>query len=188
MNRPGGTPAVIGIAGWKNSGKTTLVTRLVAEFTARGFRVATVKHAHHDFQIDDADTDSARHRRAGAAQVAVVSARRWALVREITGGPEPSLEETIARLDPCDIVVVEGYKRAPIRKIETRRRAAARATPLAETDPNVIAIAADHPCEAAGRPVLALDDAPTIADFIMERLGLAPPSHGITAGIAGNQC
>jgi molybdopterin-guanine dinucleotide biosynthesis protein B len=182
------TPAVIGIAGWKNSGKTTLVTRLVAELTARGFRVATVKHAHHDFQIDDAETDSARHRRAGAAQVAVVSRRRWALVRELGNDPEPSLEETIARLAPCDIVVVEGYKRAPIRKIETRRRAAARATPLAESDPNVIAVASDYPCEAAGRPVLALDDAAAIADFIIEKLGLTPASRGITPGIAGDQC
>src|SRR5262245_53694604 len=178
MSTAGGTPAVIGVAGWKNSCKTTLLTRLVAELAARGFRVATVKHAHHDFRIDDDETDSARHRRAGAAQVAVVSARRWALVRELGGDPEPSLEQTIARLDPCDLVIVEGYKRAPIPKIETRRRAAARGTPLAEADPNVIAIAADYPCEAAGRPVLALDDAMAIADFIVARLSLALPHAG----------
>ena len=86
MSRARRTPPVIGVAGWKNSGKTTLVTRLVAELTRRGFKVATVKHAHHDFQIDDAETDSARHRRAGAAQVAIVSPRRWAVVREL-GAP-----------------------------------------------------------------------------------------------------
>ena len=167
-------PKVIGVAGWKNSGKTTLVTRLVAELTRRGFRIATVKHAHHDFQIDDAETDSARHRRAGAVQVAVVSARRWAVVRELGDEPEPSLEEIIARLDPCDLVIVEGYKAAPIPKIETRRRAAVRETPLADTDPNVIAVAADHACEAAGRPVLALDDVAGIADFVVAAVGVRP--------------
>src|SRR6202008_4567330 len=103
-------PPVIGVAGWKNSGKTTLVTRLVTELTRRGFRVATVKHAHHNLQIDDAETESARHRRAGAVQVAVVSPKRWAVVRELRDEPEPSLETTIARLDPCDLVIVEGYK------------------------------------------------------------------------------
>ena len=165
-------PKVIGVAGWKNSGKTTLVTRLVAELTRRGFRIATVKHAHHGFQIDDAETDSARHRRAGAVQVAVVSDRRWAVVRELGDEPEPSLEATIARLDPCDLVIVEGYKAAPIPKIETRRREAAREAPLADTDPNVIAVAADYACEAAGRRVLALDDVAGIADVIVAVLGV----------------
>jgi molybdopterin-guanine dinucleotide biosynthesis protein B len=164
-----GAPAVIGVAGWKNSGKTTLVTRLIAELTRRGFEVASVKHAHHNFQIDDAETDSARHRRAGARQVAIVSPKRWALVRELGGAPEPSLEEVIGRLDPCDLVIVEGYKAAPIPKIEVRRRAAARGEPLAERDPNVVAVAADHACDGAGRPVFALDDIAGIADFIVGR-------------------
>jgi molybdopterin-guanine dinucleotide biosynthesis protein B len=168
MTRPG-APPVIGVAGWKSSGKTTLVTRLIAELTRRGFKVASIKHAHHKFQIDDADTDSARHRRAGAAQVAIVSPRRWALVCETGGAPEPSLEEVIGRLDPCDLVIVEGYKAAPIPKIEVRRRAAARGEPLAESDPNVIAVAADHACDGAGRPVFALDDVSAIADFIVGR-------------------
>src|SRR5262249_26974428 len=150
-----------------NSGKTTLVTGLIAELTRRGFRIATVKHAHHNFQIDEGETDSARHRRAGAAQVAIVSAKRWAVVRELGDEPEPSLEATIARLDPCDLVIVEGYKAAPIPKIETRRREAVRATPLAETDPNIIAVAADFACDVAGRPVLALDDVSGIADLIV---------------------
>ena len=166
------TPPVIGVAGWKNSGKTTLVTRLIAELTRRGFQVASVKHAHHNFQIDDAETDSARHRRAGAAQVAIVSPRRWALVRELGSAPEPTLDEMIGRLEPCDIVIVEGYKAAPIPKIEVRRRAAARAVALAATDPNVVAIAADHACDGAGRPVFALDDAAGIADLIVRTLGL----------------
>ncbi len=174
MTRRSGVPPVIGVAGWKNSGKTTLATRLIAELTARGLRIASVKHAHHAFQIDDGETDSARHRRAGAAQVAVVSARRWALVSELSGAPEPSLEEVIARLDACDLVVVEGYKAAPIPKIETRRRAAAPAAPLAESDPNVVAIAADHPVEARGLPVFALDDAAGIADFVIAAVGAIP--------------
>jgi molybdopterin-guanine dinucleotide biosynthesis protein B len=165
-------PPAIGVAGWKNSGKTTLVTSLVAELARRGFKVATVKHAHHAFQIDDAETDSARHRRAGAAQVAIVSASRWALVRELGADPEPALDQIIDRLDPCDLVIVEGYKRAPIPKIEVRRRASARAEPLAPADPDVVAIAADHACDGAGRPVFALDDAARIADFIVRRLGL----------------
>jgi molybdopterin-guanine dinucleotide biosynthesis protein B len=172
MTQSEGAPKVIGVAGWKNSGKTTLVTRLVTELTRRGFRVATVKHAHHNFQIDDAETDSARHRRAGAVQVAVVSPKRWAVVRELRDEPEPSLETTIARLDPCDLVIVEGYKAAPIPKIETRRREGVRETLLADTDPNVIAVAADHACETAGRPVLALDDVAGIADLVVAAMAL----------------
>ena len=164
-----GAPPVIGVAGWKNSGKTTLVTRLITELTRRGLKVASVKHAHHNFQIDDAETDSARHRRAGAGQVAIVSPKRWALVRELGETPEPSLAEVLGRLDPCDLVIVEGYKAAPIPKIEVRRRAAARAEPLAERDPNVVAVAADHACDGAGRPVFALDDVAAIADFIVGR-------------------
>jgi molybdopterin-guanine dinucleotide biosynthesis protein B len=168
---------VIGIAGWKNSGKTTLATRLIAELTSRGFRIASVKHAHHAFQIDDGATDSARHRRAGAAQVAIVSAGRWALVSELAGTPEPALADIIGRLDPCDLVIVEGYKGAAIPKIETRRRAAARETPLAETDPNVIAIAADHAVDGQGLPVLALDDAAGIADFVIAAVGATPATR-----------
>jgi molybdopterin-guanine dinucleotide biosynthesis adapter protein len=171
MRQPDAAPPVIGIAGWKNSGKTTLATRLIAELTARGFRIASVKHAHHAFQIDEGETDSARHRRAGAQQVAIVSSGRWALVSELCDAPEPSLQEIIARLDPCDLVIVEGYKGAPIPKIEARRRAAASATPLAESDPRVIAIAADHVVEGRGLPVFALDDAAGIADFVLAALG-----------------
>jgi molybdopterin-guanine dinucleotide biosynthesis protein B len=176
--RAEGAPKVIGVAGWKNSGKTTLVTRLVAELTRRGFRVATVKHAHHGFQIDDAETDSARHRCAGAVQVAVVSARRWAVVRELGDEPEPSLDAMIARLDPCDLVIVEGYKTLPIPKIETRRREAVREAPLADTDPTVIAVAADHACAAAGRPVLPLDDIAGIADVVVRATGARPSGAG----------
>ena len=165
-------PPVIGIAGWKNSGKTTLVARLVEDLTARGFAVATVKHAHHGFEIDPGETDSARHRRAGARQVAIVSPTRWALVNELKGEPEPTLDAVIASLGRCDVVIVEGYKRAPIPKIEVRRTAAALRTPLADSDPNVVAIVADHAVEGAAVPVYSLDDVTGIADRICDTLSL----------------
>jgi molybdopterin-guanine dinucleotide biosynthesis adapter protein len=172
---------VIGIAGWKRSGKTTLAVRLIGEFTRRGLKVASVKHAHHAFQIDDAETDSARHRRAGAQQVAIVSSTRWALISELGGAPEPELSTVLARLAPCDLIIVEGYKRAPIPKIEARRRAALSHRPLAETDKSVIAIAADHPVADAGLPAFRLDDIAAIAEFIALRLRL-PPSPAAPGG------
>ena len=172
MNRGAGPTPVIGIAGWKKSGKTTLVVRLIEEFTRRGLKVASVKHAHHNFQIDDAETDSARHRRAGAAQVAVVSAKRWALISELGGAREPDLAEVLAWLGPCDLVIVEGYKSAAIPKIEARRSAALGQETLADSDPNVIAIAADHAADGRGLPVFSLDDIAGIADFIAKSIGL----------------
>lgn len=176
MTSANAKPAVIGVAGWKNSGKTTLVVRLVEELTARGFRVATVKHAHHHFQIDDENTDSARHRRAGARQVALVSARRWALMSELKDEPEPDLHAVIAQLAPCDVVIVEGYKRAPIPKIEVRRRASASHVALSDTDPNVIAVAADHAIDGGRLPAYALDDVTGLADLLCATLGLRQPS------------
>jgi len=168
MSGIAGSTPVIGIAGWKKSGKTTLVNGLIAEFSRRGLKVATVKHAHHAFQIDDAETDSARHRRAGAAQVAIVSRERWAMVRELQSEPEPELAEVISWLDPCDLVIVEGYKRSSIPKIEVRRRAAASQEPLAGKSPNIIAIAADHAVtNASGLPAFLLDDVDAIADYIL---------------------
>ncbi len=166
------TPPIIGIAGWKKSGKTTLTVRLVTEFTRRGLKVATVKHAHHEFQIDDGDTDSARHRRAGAAQVAIVSGKRWAIVTELGGAPEPNFEEVIASLEPADLIIVEGYKSATIPKIEARRVVQLSKRPLADEDPLVIAIAADHDVPNAPVPVLKLDDVIGIADFITETLDI----------------
>ena len=168
---------VIGIVGWKNSGKTTLAVRLIADFTARGFRVASVKHAHHNFQIDDAETDSARHRRAGAAQVAIVSAKRWALVTELGGAGEPDFADVIAMLAPCDLIIVEGYKTAAIPKIEARRGTPE--TVLAPADPHVIAIASDEPAAHTDPlPVFHLDDVATLADFLVERFGLQPAAGG----------
>ena len=166
---------VIGVAGWKKSGKTTLVTRLITEFTARGLKVATVKHAHHDFQVDEGETDSARHRRAGAVQVAVVSSRRWVLINELDAAPEPALDEVIAWLGPCDLIIAEGYKAAPIPKIELRRSGAVSQVPLAGEQPNVRAIAADYSIDDTQLPVFALDDVAGIADFIAATVGVAAP-------------
>ena len=163
---------IIGIAGWKNSGKTTLVSRLIEELAVRGFKVATIKHAHHNFQIDDKETDSARHRRAGAGQVAVVSAKRWALIRELQDAPEPTLDEMISRLDPCDLIIVEGYKAASIPKIEVRRRDAASHQSLEDTHPQVIAIAADHSIDNSALPQFSLDDVRAIANFIVKMVAM----------------
>jgi molybdopterin-guanine dinucleotide biosynthesis adapter protein len=161
---------LFGIAGWKNSGKTTLTVALVAEFTRRGLAVATIKHAHHSFQIDDAETDSARHRRAGSGQVAIVSRDRWAIVRELGGREEPSLADIVAMLEPCDLILVEGYKTTPIPKIEARRMASSEGIHLSDHDPHVVAIAADH-AVTSQLPVFALDDVAAIADFIAKTVG-----------------
>lgn len=182
---------IIGIAGWKKSGKTTLTVRLVEEFMRRGLKVATVKHAHHAFQIDDGETDSARHRRAGAQQVAVVSNRRWAVVKELEGEPEPSFEEVIAWLDPCDLIIVEGYKSAQMPKIEVRRLQSLSRRSLVADDPRVIAIAADHAVEDAGVPVFSLDDIGPIADFIESTIGplrSRVAERGFGAAAVSDQC
>ncbi|OLP61540.1 molybdopterin-guanine dinucleotide biosynthesis protein B [Xaviernesmea oryzae] len=164
---------VLGVTGWKNSGKTTLVERLVGEFIRRGLTVSTIKHAHHDFDIDRPGADSHRHRQAGAREVAVVSNARFAIMHELAGAAEPDLIAILARMAPVDLVIVEGYKREPIPKIEARRRDARSQEPLAPTDPTIFAIAADHPAEDAAVPVLDLDDTEAIADLAAERLGLS---------------
>lgn len=166
---------VFGIVGWKNSGKTTLTERLVRELAGRGHLVSTVKHAHHDFDIDVPGTDSFRHRAAGATEVAIVSAGRWALMHELRGEEEPALQDVLARLSPCDIVLVEGYKRGTHAKIEARRREAADRTPLAASDPNIVAVAADHDLDGEALPFFSLDDIAAIADFIEVATGMRKP-------------
>ncbi len=174
-----GTP-VIAVVGWKNSGKTTLTARLVAELVLRGYRVATVKHTHHAFEIDGGDTDSARHRRAGARQVAVVSPERMAVIKELSGEAEPGLAEIVALLEPCDVIIAEGYKRADVPKIEARRRDGRQGEALAARDPGVVAVAADHDVDASGRPLFALDDIDGLAGFIEREVIRARPGeyHG----------
>lgn len=162
-----------GITGWKNSGKTTLVERLVAEFVARGITVSTVKHAHHGFDLDQPGKDSYRHRAAGAAQVLVASRLRWALMTELAAGAgEPPLAELLARLDPVDLVLVEGYKRDAHPKIEARRAETAQDL-IAANDETIEAVASDTPLPGLDRPVFDLDDIAGIADFIAGQVGLA---------------
>lgn len=164
---------IIGITGWKNAGKTTLTERLVSELVSRGFRVASVKHAHHEFDIDHEGRDSFRHRKAGASEVAVVSSKRWALIHELAGETEPPLATVIAKLAPCDLIIVEGYKREGHPKIEVRRQGSKDSAPLAPDDPSIIAIASDANVDSQGLPVFDLDDATAIADFVVALFQLA---------------
>ncbi|MGK9050798.1 molybdopterin-guanine dinucleotide biosynthesis protein B [Neorhizobium sp. CSC1952] len=166
-------PRVFGISGWKNSGKTGLTVELVAELTRRGYRISTIKHAHHDFDIDKPGADSFRHRQAGASEVAIVSDTRFAIMHELRGEQEPRLADILARLHPCDLVLIEGYKREPVPKIETRRLDARSREPLAPNDPHIVAIAADHPVTDTALPVFNLDDTAAIADFIEKVTGLS---------------
>ena len=168
------TQKVMGVAGFKNAGKTTLVEKLVRELTGRGFRIATVKHAHHSFDIDHEGRDSFRHRQAGASEVAVISGQRWAIIHELRGEDEPTLEAILARLAPCDIVLVEGYKREAHKKIETRRLEAKDRSPLSVNDAHIVAIAADFAVTGESLPVFDLNDTGSIADFIERATGLKP--------------
>ena len=157
---------VVGVTGWKNAGKTTLVERLVGELVSRGLTVNTVKHAHHDVDIDQPGRDSYRHRAAGATEVAVVGGHRYAIMRE---QEEPTLDAVLARLSPADLVLIEGYKREPHRKIEVR--GAGGKPPMAPGDPTIVAIASDEPPGDGRLPWFRRDDIVGMADFIVGLLG-----------------
>jgi len=164
-------PTIIGVVGWKNSGKTTLTAALVTELTRRGYCVSTVKHAHIEFDIDHPGRDSYRHREAGAHEVAIASPRRWAVMHELRDEAEPTLNALLERLSPCDIVLVEGYKRGAHPKVEVRRHGARQRDPLAPSDPAIIAVASDAPeSEPPRPPVFRLDDIPKLADFLCGQL------------------
>ncbi|MEO0750254.1 MAG: molybdopterin-guanine dinucleotide biosynthesis protein B [Pseudomonadota bacterium] len=159
-----------GIVGWKNAGKTGLMERLVTEITSRGLSVSTVKHAHHSFDVDHPGKDSFRHRQAGAQEVLLSSANRVALMQELRGGAEPTLDALLARLSPVDLVLVEGYKRDRHPKVEAHR--AETGNPLiAHDDETVKAVASDRAL-TLDRPVFDLDDTTSIADFILAEVGL----------------
>lgn len=162
---------IFGVTGWKNTGKTTLTEKLVQEITRRGYDVATIKHAHHAFDIDHPGRDSHRHRMAGARQVLVSSGARWALMTELSGASEPSLSEQLARLAPCDLVLIEGYKREGHPKIETWRAESGRVLRAPE-DPQIVAVASDSPVDVS-LPCFDLNAAAQIADFILDHVGLA---------------
>ena len=161
---------VMGFAGWSGSGKTTLVEQVIAALSARGLVVSLVKHAHHSFDIDHAGKDSWRHRRAGCREVMVSSDQRWSLTRELRGAPEAGLDELLAHLGPCDLVLVEGFKRAAIPKIEVWRSVVAEPL-LHPDDPRIVALATDTRVESA-LPQLDINDPEGVADFILEHLGL----------------
>ncbi|MBC7163538.1 MAG: molybdopterin-guanine dinucleotide biosynthesis protein B [Roseovarius sp.] len=159
-----------GVTGWKNAGKTGLMERLVAEMIGRGLKVSTVKHAHHGFDVDQPGRDSYRHRAAGAGEVLLVSRHRVALMRELRGQAEPSLAELLAMLAPCDLVLVEGYKRDRHPKVEVFRAETGHAL-IAPGDATIRAVASDVPLDL-DRPVFDLDDTAAIAGFMLREVGL----------------
>jgi molybdopterin-guanine dinucleotide biosynthesis protein MobB len=162
---------IYGVTGWKNSGKTGLMERLITEFTNRGFAVSSIKHAHHTFDVDHAGKDSHRHRIAGAKEVILASRTRVAIMQELRGADEPTLDALLARITPVDLVLVEGYKRDRHPKIECHR--AETAQPLiARDDPTIRAIASDCAIKT-DQPVFDLNDTRAIADFITSDIGLA---------------
>jgi molybdopterin-guanine dinucleotide biosynthesis protein B len=158
---------IIGLAGWSGSGKTTLITKVLPRLIARGQRVSTLKHAHHGFDLDQPGKDSFMHRAAGATEVVISSAKRFAILHELRGAPEWDLPDLLAKLDPVDLVLVEGFKRDAFPKLEIHR--AANGKPLIHPDdPHIVAIAADAPLPQAKVPVIGLDDIETIVDVLLE--------------------
>jgi molybdopterin-guanine dinucleotide biosynthesis adapter protein len=156
---------VIGLAGWSGSGKTTLITKVIPILAGRGLKIATVKHAHHDFDVDQPGKDSWLHRAAGASEVLVASNRRWALVHELRGDPEPPLAHILAKLSPVDLIIVEGFKQHAHPKLEVCRSAVGK--PLLYPDDDcIVAIASDGPMPQARLPVLQLDDIEGIANVL----------------------
>lgn len=162
---------LFGVTGWKNAGKTGLMERLVAEITGRGFSVSTLKHAHHEFDVDQPGRDSHRHRVAGATEVLVASGHRWALMHELRDRAEPPMELLLDKLSPVDLVLVEGYKRERHPKIEAFREEAGHAL-IAPDDPTIRAVASDVVLPDLSVPRFHLDDTPAIADFILREVGL----------------
>jgi molybdopterin-guanine dinucleotide biosynthesis protein B len=152
---------VIGLAGWSGAGKTTLLTRLIPHFMVQGLRVSVVKHAHHSFDVDVPGKDSWAHRQSGASEVLVSSGLRWALMHELRGAGEPKLPELLAKMSRVDLVIVEGFKSEPHRKIEVHRAANGKPV-LFPNDPGIVGIAADRALDTK-LPVAHLDDIPAIA-------------------------
>jgi molybdopterin-guanine dinucleotide biosynthesis protein B len=161
---------VFGFAGYSGSGKTTLIEQLIPRLVLAGLRVSLIKHAHHGFDIDRPGKDSYRHREAGASEVLVTSDQRWVLMHESRGEREPTLTEQLRRFSACDLILVEGYKREPIPKLEVYRQANDRPL-LYPEDRNIVAIAADTAVKAPF-PVLDLNDYDAIAEFVIRHMEL----------------
>jgi molybdopterin-guanine dinucleotide biosynthesis adapter protein len=161
---------IIGIAGYSGSGKTTLIEKVIPVLVGEGLRVSLIKHAHHEFDVDQPGKDSYRHRHAGCTEVLVSSSDRWALMHELRGAAEPSVQEQLEHLSPCDLVIIEGYKKEPFPRVEVHRRAGH--TPLLyPEDPHVVAVATDEPLDTA-LPQIDVEDPPAVARFIIHYLGL----------------
>ena len=172
---------VFGLAGWSGSGKTTLMVKLIPELVSRGLEVSTVKHAHHRFDVDKPGKDSYEHREAGASEVLISSSNRLALMRELRGAPEPTLEELISIMKPVDLLLVEGFKHGDHPKLEVHRPSVGKDL-LADKDDQVVAVATDESLPDLGKPVLDLNDVPAIADFIIRHMDLT--AGGRTRGAA----
>ncbi len=171
---------VIGIAGWSGAGKTTLLTRVIPRLTARGLRISTIKHAHHAFDVDRPGKDSHTHREAGATEVLVSSAARFALMHELRGDREWTLDALLEKLSPVDLVLVEGFKTQAHPKLEVFR-AAVNKPPLHPQDDNIVAVASDEPLNAKV-PVIALDDIEAVSDMLVAK---ALPRDIVVARVRG---
>lgn len=167
---------VIGIVGWKNNGKTTLIEKLISHFVNSNLRVSTIKHAHHDFDIDHKGKDSHRHRSAGAHEVVVASKARWALIHELRGENEPELEQLLACLAPVDLVIVEGFKRHAHPKIEVILDETAREV-FHDPDQNIIAVASKNLNLRTDVAILSLDEPREVAKFILDSLQIKSPEN-----------
>jgi molybdopterin-guanine dinucleotide biosynthesis protein MobB len=174
MSGPG---AMFGISGWSGSGKTTLIKRLIPEFCRRGLTVSTIKHAHHRFDIDQPGKDSYEHRAAGATEVLVSSAARWALIHEHRGAPEPGLAELTARMAPVDLLLIEGFKNDFYEKLEVHRPSVGKEL-LCLADDQVVGVASDAALPGVTLQVFDLDDIVAIADFVVARCGLQDSMRG----------
>jgi molybdopterin-guanine dinucleotide biosynthesis protein B len=169
---------VIGFAGWSGAGKTTLIVKLIPELNRRGLSVSTIKHAHHNFDLDQPGKDSYEHRVAGAEEVLVASANRVALMRELRGAAEPSLAELLRLLKPVDLVLVEGFKRDPLPKIEIFRAANGK-PPMHPSDPHIVALISDAAEPFVGLPHASIDNIAVAADLVLAR---AKPLAAVLAG------
>lgn len=161
---------IIGVVGWSGSGKTTLVEKLIPRLVARGLSVSTMKHAHHGFDLDRPGKDSFRHRAAGASETMILSGSRWALMREIKDGVEPTMEALIERMTPVDLLIVEGFKSHAYDKIEVHRPSLGKEL-RAGSDPDIVAVASDVKLGGLAVPLLDLNDGDEVTAFVLERCG-----------------
>lgn len=168
---------VFGLAGWSGSGKTTLLTQLIPVFSRRGISVSTLKHAHHKFDVDQPGKDSWLHRQSGAHEVLIASEKRWVLMHELRGTPEPGLEELLAQMNPVDLILIEGFKRGPQPKLEVHRPSLGKPL-IAPEDDAIVAIASDEAIPNARVPVVPLSDVEGIASLIITHCRLEAVPDG----------